>query len=666
MKKYVAIFLIMLMMGSLIGCNSTDLTQDPVEQEQENEETSTNDSSEGGVARELEYANNLEINISMGNNQRTITYNQATPLILPDGTSVAQGDLKPTWQYYEKLLGFSIEDMAIQDQKATEMMDLAAAISFSDATIYGGNSIAEDFVSYGPQGYFLDLTTRMDDMPAVKVFFEDNQDVLDSITAYDGGVYYLPYVAEIGNYARVFAGRESWVTALLDSNITLEAETATINTEYEGFEDRHESNVIKLQNEASNGTLTRDVALETLLTYISETYPDLEKPSDLYLNATAQYDIDELIALWRVVELSPNTLSKLETGSIVADAEISPFFVRKAEYREDVLRLATYFGGQRVHGSDSYAARFYLNEDNELTYSYSEDSFLEIVGYLQDIYKEGLIHSEFAEISSKDDFRKALYSSDENEGQRQFGFMTYDWIASTTAANADVVGMLPPLTQIGTDEYIHYMENTRVIKPDGWGISTAASEEEINSALKMFNLLFTEEGHQAQNYGIPQNLVDGETFMGPDGVEYPKFNDWLLDTAAELKNSDVSGFLRDFMGSQIPIGYQKEIGFEYQYTVNRGWDAWALYNDAEVRMTSYDANEPLFKLVPTVFSLTEQDTAKLATVSINEEQTDQIFLFITDSSNALESPEDLKAMFESSGVDVYIDVYKNAYERMLQ
>ena len=241
---------------------------------------------------------------------------------------------------------------------------------------------------------------------------------------------------------------------------------------------------------------------------------------------------------------------------------------------------------------------------------------MEGVDYLAAIFSEGLIHSEFADLSTSDNFRNPLYGNDAVEGQRQFGFMTFDFIASTTAINPDVVAMLPPLTTVGSDEFIHYVENTRVIKPDGWAISSAASPEEISAALVLFDYFFTEEGNVVQNYGAPINLVEGEVFVAPDGTEYPKFAQWILDVSCELKNCDISGFLRDFMGSQIPIGYQKEIGFELQYTQNRGWDAWALYTNAGVITTSYDAANPLFLLVPPVFSLTDRDLARVSQLQL--------------------------------------------------
>jgi hypothetical protein len=411
-----------------------------------------------------------------------MTYNQTTPLKMPDGTVIMQGDLKPMWQYVSKQVGVEFKDISVQDQKAKEMIQIAAATGFKDATIYGGTK-GEDYMNYGSQGYFIDLGKRLDDMPNIKAYLEKSPAIKTAITAYDGGIYYIPYVAEIGNYARAYHGRESWVTGLLDSESVLESETKTLKVAYKGYWKRNSTNVVDLQNAAAkDGVLTREAALKTLLDYIKATYPSLAKPSDLYLNDKAQYDIDELIALWRVIELSPNTLSKISTGKVVEGTEISPYFVRQAEYREDLLRLANYFGGQRVHGADSYGSRFYLNEKGELIFSYSEDNMIKIYDYLKQIYSEGLVHTEFADLNNKDNFRKAFYSSDKSEGQKQFGFMTFDWFASTTAANPDVVAMLPPVTTVGSDKtFIHFIENTRTVKPDAWGISAASIQESAGS-----------------------------------------------------------------------------------------------------------------------------------------------------------------------------------------
>ncbi len=668
-KKLITLLMAFVLTFSLTACGGKDLPTNS----SETQSTESNDVKETDVTSEtnkggtLELAESLNINISNGNNQRTITYNQATPLTYPDGTVYSQGDLKPTWKYIQDQLGIQFNDVAIQDQTSTEMIDLNAATSFTEATVFGG-SVGEELMSYGAQGYFIDLTKRLDDMPNVKAYFEANPDVAKAVTAYDGGIYHLPYVHPLGYYSRMFIGRDQWVMGLLDTTDALVDETETLTVAYEGYWDRNATNVVELQNAVANGTLTREVALKVLLDYIKTTYPNLAKPSDLYLGVNAEYDMDELIALWRVIKLSPNTLSKLTTGEVVEGAVISPFFTRTSGTREDALRLANYFGGQRVFGTDSYGSKWYLDKNGELEFSYDDDGMLETYDYLKQLYSEGLIFSEFSDITNKDDFRQTMFAMDASEGQKQFGFMVYEWVASTTAANESVVAFLPPVTTLGeSEEFVHFVENTRVIKSEGWAISAASTEEEINAALKLFDYMYTEEGQIVQNYGIPANLVEGETFVGPDGTEYPKFNDWFMNAAKEFKNNDISAFLRDFIGSIIPIGYSASIGYEYQNTVNRGWESWDIYLGAEVITPSYDSEDPLLKLVPPVFSLMEQDEAKLATTSVdNEMNIDQIFLYITGGETSFKSTDDIRQLFIDAGVETYEQVYQEAYKRVTQ
>jgi hypothetical protein len=116
-------------------------------------------------------------------------------------------------------------------------------------------------MSYGAQGYFVRLNDYLAQMPNFAAYLEKNPNIAKAITAYDGGIYHIPYAAELGNYARVFAGRETWVTALLDSADALESETKTLTPAYEGYWDRNATNVVDLQNEAAGGILICDVVL---------------------------------------------------------------------------------------------------------------------------------------------------------------------------------------------------------------------------------------------------------------------------------------------------------------------------------------------------------------------------------------------------------------------
>ena len=121
--------------------------------------------------------------------------------------------------------------------------------------------------------------------------------------------------------------------------------------------------------------------------------------------------------------------------------------------------------------------------------------------------------------------------------------------------------------------------------------------------------------------------------------------------------------MRDFTGSLIPLGYQKEIGFELQTTVNNGPAAWELYVDKGVVTPSYSSEDPFFRLIPPVFSLTEQDTAKLGQLAVGDEQAEQIFLYIIGAETAVGSTEELGKLYDDAGIEDYLEVYRTAYER---
>jgi hypothetical protein len=605
---------------------------------------------------------------------RPFKYTHSSPLTMPDGTIVKSGDLKPFWQWVEKELGIEFDDVTTQ-ARASEIIQTQSATGFRDANIYGGNSVAEDLMAYGTQGYFVDLNKYLTDeyLPNFKRYLENNGSIKQAITAYDGGIYFIPYIAEIGYYARAFMCRQSWVTGLLDGVLTPENETKTLPVSYRGFwlgaNARNKDNVIALQNAAArNGALDFTSARNTLLTYIRTAYPDLRNPSELYLGGRANYDIDELVALWRVVKLAPNTLSKLTTGKVVENADIVPYFFRQTSYREDILRLANYFNGERVYGSDSYEARFYLDRNGTLQYSYSGNNFLDnILPMLKAIYSEGLVAPDFATISLKDNFRNIYFGGDLRAGTNKFGFMTFDFIPSTTAVSlgngkfqADVEGILPPVTKIAGVEnrFVHYVENTRVIKPDGWAISSVTGGEKLRQTLKLFDFMFTEKGSTAQNFGMP-DMIDREKYMGSGGIAYPKMNKWFNDQAAAFSNGDGALFSRNFLGFNFPIGYEKSIGFEQQYTTVHGEKTWKLYDEAGVLSQTYNkTSSPYFSLVPPVFSLTEQLQRQILDTNIGSTQVDLIFSYITTNTTSIAQ---IKEAYASGKIDAYIQAYRDAY-----
>lgn len=637
----------------------------------------------------------VKMNLAYGSKSQTITYNQPTPLNLPDGSTVSLGALKPFWTYIENETNTDIVDVTVQDQKAKDMITTAAATGFKDAVVFGGNSIGETLMSYGVDGKLFSISSLMEQglMPNFSKYLEANPDVKSSITAYDGNIYQVPYIAEIGEIARAFHVRETWVTDLLDApqaSYDQDAYTTYYQAFWTGSNARTGSNggtvtpktgvtitkktsqnIIDIQNALTvkNG----ETLAKALIDYINANY-DYENPSELYLGAKAAYDIDELTALFRVIKANPKYLTDGKADKVF------PYFSRKSSYREDLFRFATYFDGVKVHGSDSYGSRWYIDSKGELQYTYSQESLYNVLTYLSYWQAEGLVYNDMYDLTNTKDFRKQLYGTD-NEAQPAYGFMTFDFIASTTAdaLNEDIVGILPPVSRVnGVWQY--YIDNSRVIKPDGWSISAEASDAEIARAATIFDFIFSEKGSKAQNYGMDYMLDLNGSFTGPDGKAYPKYNEWLLSTCDSAANGDLSTFLRNWMGCLMPVGYAKEIGFEYQYTSDRGFDAWALLQESTLNIPTYAGeglkgdNDNYYKLVPPIFSLTKKQTETIQNqTSLSSDGFFEVMFNVVRYKTVGNAPAgtnvpatyaDYIKVFNDAGLSVYVQTYQTAYKAM--
>lgn len=713
MRKKVAGCLMTVMVAAwiLTGCGSSVVDQASQQSEAESSkaESSKAESSKAETESaaetqetqsqdktDLSEAVDLKFNFAVGNKSRTMTYNQESPLTLPDGTVVSAGMLKPMWSYVEKQLNSKFFDVTVQDMKSTDMIQTESTSNFAGANIYGGESIAERLMYYGTEGKFVNISQMLEEgyMPNFKAYLEDNPSVKSAITAYDGNIYHVPYIAELNQIARTFNIRETWVTNLLD-NEGAAYDQSDFPIYYNGFyigdnkrigdnggtvtpaegvavTKKTDQSIIEIQNalEVKNG----DTLTKALIQYIEDNY-DYEKPSQLYLGAKAAYDIDEMIALMRCIKANPSMLTDGKANVVW------PLFVRQSNYREDLLRLSTYFDGVKVHGSDSYRARWYIDGDGNIQYTYSEEDVYNILCYLSDMEAEGLIYSDCYELSDKTNYRSTLWGTDNGEAP-SFGFMTYDWIASSTSdsLNTDTVVILPPVAKVnGVWQY--YIDNGRAIKPDGWAISIAGStEEQIHRACAVFDYFFTEEGAVLQNYGLPMNLEEGKEYEGPDGMKYPLFTSWVNETAGTVAKGDLSTFLRDWMGCLMPIGYQKEIGFEYQYTSERGFLGWELLQGSTVNFATYAGeglegdNPNYYKMVPPVFSLTsrQKETINGSTSIEIDDIVEYMFNVIRykTKGNApsgavvAQNYEEYAAEFDKRGLTLYEETYQAAYKVM--
>lgn len=659
------------------------------------EETATPAEAVGkyGELDDLSQKVDLKFNVAFGNRNRTMTFNQSTPLTLSNGDVITAGMLKPMWQRMEEIFNSTFTDVTIQDAKSQDMFKTESTNGFKGANIYGGNNLATHLMNYGAQGKFVDLNTLMNGgyMPNYKKYLDENPAIRNAITAYDGGIYYVPYIAEVGTAARQYFLRHTWLVKLLDAEAPAFDKTTELEFHYEPFyvgdnartgenggsvspkagvviTKKTSENIIEIMNNlpVKNG----ETLANALREYIARNY-DYENLSDLYRGDKAAYDIDELIALLRVVKANPTYLTDGKA------TEVWPLFTRHSKYREELLRYGTFWDGVRAHGSDTYNSRFELDENGVLDHTYSQEDMYDVVVKLSKVNAEGLIYRDVFDMNNKGNFRTLLYGSD-NSDKPSYGFFTYDFIASTTVdgLNSDVEMVLPPVAKVnGVWQY--YVDNSRVVKPDGWGISAVSTDAEIKRAASLFDFMFSEEGKVMQNYGLD---VDTENlYVGPGGTKWPAFKDWVFENR-NLAKGDITVLLRDWIGSQMPIGYPKEIGFEYQNTSKAGFDGWTLLLNSTVGLPSYEGtgkagdNPNYYKLTPTAYSFTEKQSELLnANTSLGgDDEVEYIFNIIRYAEtgnvpNGVVLPADYNeylAYFEDRGLETYEKIYNAAYQAM--
>jgi len=80
--------------------------------------------------------------------------------------------------------------------------------------IVGGDKIKNMVNEYGPQGAFVPLNDLIDEhAPNIKAFFEKYPEKQAAVSAFDGNLYYIPYLPD-GKYGRAYWIRQDWLETL--------------------------------------------------------------------------------------------------------------------------------------------------------------------------------------------------------------------------------------------------------------------------------------------------------------------------------------------------------------------------------------------------------------------------------------------------------------------
>ena len=566
-------------------------------------------------------------------------------ITLADGKTYNSGDLKPTWQAVEEILGIKIEDKYQGNSAKDEYTYWDAQMDQVDMLSGTATLLSEN----GQQGKLVNLAQYLDQMPNFKAYLEANPIVRLSITGAAAGpnagaIYFSPYFDGVDDIERMPLMRTDWVEKLLngEGEFTADSSKNTANPVYTPYMPTSGQvavevvkadgsgtqkiaknydaygNIVAKMNEA--GSIDGVTAVNMLREYIDATYGGYygTNRADLFIGQNAAWDADELVALLRCVVANPQTLN--------GTSSVQGLFSREDannQRRVDMFRFAgTLFG---VRGMESRLDYLYVGTDGELHDARNEAATYEALAKMNDMAKEGLISQAFL---NQEDVKTEKYLSDDN------GFMHYDYNQTQTAYNATALdnaagekymAVMVPVARWndGSEKYMRFTESWRSVKTDGWGISVAgvgSDTNKLNACLRLIDYAYSPEGQVLMSYG-PDAFVkhDGAgnvvTFKF-NGQDWPVMSDESYADLWALQNGNYTNYARYYIGSTL--SFVKSQAFEYQCTHEVGKEGAGYISNAigfgtikhpELAITS----NPWYISIPTVLP---QEVAE--TNAINE------------------------------------------------
>lgn len=595
---------------------------------------------------------NVTLSMSVNYDKSTgMTYNQDTEYTTPKGTVIKNGDFKPVYKELQKNLNFTINDVTDSSDKAVNYFK-ANWQTNQYADIAGANvSDINDFSVSGESETILDISEYMDYLPNFSEFLNDYPIVRQSIETQkygdpnSSGVYYFPYFDGFDDLEKMTLLRADFVRKILDGDYvasdwdtksdiwtsseykaTVSDDSYTVkvaesldSTKTKTITKAKTTNIITQQNALTGSERNSATMVKQFRDYVKAKYgTQYANPSDLFLGVDASYDADEMVALMRIVRVSPKAL----TGN--ADCEMVPLLPREYNNQrvEDLYRWGAQLWG--VRGIESRSGYLYIGSDGKIHDARGDKATANMINNLNALYDEGLVAQDF-ESKSNYGVTNGKYAEGIVVGgnAKYCGFMEYDY-AQTQGVWNDKAGSLaiegydfrPIITGVykwdGTN-YFQFTESWRSVKTQAWCLNASLKKDEkkLMRALALCDYMYSDEGHQLNSYG-PESEGYTNGTINYQGRTVAKFTDKAL---AQLNDSAIGGgsytnYLRKFVGATLPVGYIKEQGMEYQCTSKNAMNGLTIINKAievgtykhvECKMT----DDPFYTISPSSFFLSK-------------------------------------------------------------
>lgn len=558
-----------------------------------------------------------------------------------ENVNYSKGDLLPTWKAFANNLNTSIREAS--DYSKTSDNEQYKAVKTDEYKSQTDKSqkidlfynTTKNLSTMGIAGEAVDLMKYINEgkMPAFKAFLEKNPSVKKMIEI-NGKIYYTPYFDGYQDVERMFVMDTNVAKAVLDVTDFTEFDTnmsgkgGADNTlkeaKYQPFMDeeynyraktttvpcldgtkvvniniKQTKNIILQQNELLATGCTGKQLAEQFRKYLDEAFGDyigtgklFENYSDIFVSESAAYNVDELIALMRVVKANPGVVTSDPNSEVVG---LFPRGVDKGR----VDNIADFMQIWGIQGMSAKKDMLYFDANGCLNDAATTNQTYDGLDNLAALYSEGLIMKDFwfKGTSKSGSLYLDKYFGKTADGSG-YGLLMYDYAASTGATNdiyegvgtkaemrkegfGSVTGVrpiLPPLSYWATETdfdvkqdltdktgktLLRYSEENRSLKSTAWCIP--ASSDNIEGAVRLMDYLFTVEGTRIQDFG-PDNgqyWTEGEIDGLPAGTKVPVMTAATKDMIAN-SGKDFWTFMRAYVGSTHGVGHVRETAIQIQ------------------------------------------------------------------------------------------------------
>lgn len=403
-------------------------------------------------------------------------------------------------------------------------------------------------------------------------------------------------------------------------------------------------NIITIMNDAMTkgaANVTADKLADLYRAYIDVAYKvgsnaayTASTRANLFNGYDAAWDVDDLVAMLRIMTRAPQALLGSQTGKVEGIVARE----KNNDRSPDVLRLITGLYG--VRGADSRFEYSYIDANGDYQDARLDADFYNAILNGNKLYQEGLIAANYYNPNGKD-FKGTVSAQGTAEG-----FMMYDYVQTqtgvkgfdleTTAAedqtdwmkNYYLGAIINPVAKWSVsaqdDTTMRFTESWRSTKTGGLALngSLASNPSKLLAALQFIDYLYSEDGKIVSTFGpkadnangdngfwyntqATQAQIDAGKYFTYKGVKYagtdykgdttPTITEDLYDSFLGKQTKETSGdpvgklnldnsggkktaaksftnYARMLIGSTLPMCIKNQ-SFEYQCTAKMGKDS---------------------------------------------------------------------------------------------